>query len=100
MQNSGSLWFIIVLALLAANLPFINERLWGVWKIFSSTKPVWARLLELISLYLVIGVLAWMTEKSQTAVHVQGWQFFVITSCLFLVAAYPGYLWRYLWRRH
>jgi hypothetical protein len=99
MQNSASLWLIIVLAIGAANLPFINERLLGFWKLFSSSKPLWVRLLELLGLYAGMGLLAWQVEKSLSAVHAQGWQFFVITGCLFLVAAYPGYLWRYLRRR-
>ncbi|MFN7537237.1 MAG: DUF2818 family protein [Burkholderiales bacterium] len=99
MQNSAALWLMIVLAIATANLPFINERLLGLWKLFASTKPFWVRLLELLGLYAAVGLLAWLTEDSQSAVHAQGWQFYVTTFCLFLVAAYPGYLWRYLWRR-
>ncbi|MCA3159849.1 MAG: DUF2818 family protein [Burkholderiales bacterium] len=99
MQNSAALWLMIVLAIAAANLPFINERLLGLWKLFASAKPFWVRLLELLGLYAAVGLLAWLTEDSQSAVHAQGWQFYVTTFCLFLVAAYPGYLWRYLWRR-
>jgi len=55
MQNSAALWLMIVLALAAANLPFINERLLGLWKLFASAKPFWVRLLELLCLYAAVG---------------------------------------------
>jgi hypothetical protein len=100
MQDTVGLWLIIALAIFAANLPFINERLLGLVKIFSPVKPLWVRFLELLVLYAATGLLTWLTEKSLSAVHTQGWQFFITTFCLFLVAAYPGFVWRYLWRRH
>ncbi len=99
MQNSAALWVIIVLALLAANVPFINDRLFIFGPAFAQRKPLWVRLLEWLTLYLLVGAVVWLLEQRQGAVHSQGWPFYVTTVCLFLVAAYPGFVWRYLWRR-
>jgi hypothetical protein len=48
-------WFVILLALFGANLPFFNERLFAVLPLSSPSKPVWLRLIELFVLYLVAG---------------------------------------------
>jgi hypothetical protein len=29
----------------------------------------------------------------------QGWQFYATTGALFIVFAFPGFVWRYLWRK-
>jgi hypothetical protein len=50
-------------------------------------------------LYLLVGVLARLLEGRQGVVYPQGWEFYAITYCLFLVFAYPGFVYRYMWRR-
>jgi hypothetical protein len=89
---------VITLALLAANLPFMNQRLFAVLAL-KNPKPFWLRLLELLALYLLVGLVARVLEAKVDSVYAQGWQFYAVTLCLFLVAAYPGFVWRYLWRR-
>jgi len=96
---SLSTWFVILLALCAANLPFLNERVLGVLPLKRAEKPVWARLLELLVLYFVVGAIAWMLEARLGNAFSQGWEFYAITGCLFLVLAYPGYVLRYLRKR-
>lgn len=88
---------ILLLAFVAANLPFFNERWFLVWK--RTSKPFVIRLLELIALYFLIGLLARAVEGRLGAVHRQDWQFYAVTAALFLVFAYPGFVYRYLWRR-
>ena len=90
--------FVIVLALLAANLPFINQRLFAVLAL-KKAKSFWLRLVELLVLYLLVGLVARALEAKLGSVYSQSWQFYAVTLCLFLVAAYPGFVWRYLWRR-
>jgi hypothetical protein len=95
---SLSSWFVILLAVLAANLPFVNERLLAVVPLGSSRKPVWLRLIELIVLYAVVGILGYMLESRIGNAFAQGWEFYAVTACLFLVFAYPGFVYRYLRR--
>ena len=99
MDVSLSAWFIILLAAVAANLPFLNERILGVLPLLSGNKPVWMRLIELVVLYLLVGVLAFLLEGRIGRVHSQDWQFYAVTVCLFLVLAFPGFVMRYLRRK-
>lgn len=63
-------------------------------------KSLWMRLLELLVLYAVVGAIAWFFENSIGNAFPQGWEFYAVTGCLFLVLAYPGYVLRYLRKHH
>lgn len=89
-----------MLAAFAANMPFINERLFLVIPIGRPIKPVWIRLLELTVLYGLVRVLAYLLEARAGNAFSQHWEFYAVTICLFLVFAYPGFVLRYLRKRH
>jgi len=93
-------WFVILLALFSANLPFFNERLFAVLPLSFKSKPVWLRLIELFVLYLLVGLIARALESRIGSVFPQGWEFFAVTGCLFIVLAYPGFVMRYMRKRH
>jgi hypothetical protein len=105
MDASSASWLLIALALMAANLPFINEAVFGFIPLKRApagearNKHAWLRVLELALLYGVVGVLAWALEAKIGNVFVQTWEFYAITACLFAVLAFPGFVWRYL-RKH
>ena len=100
MSATASVWFVIVLAAVAANLPFFNERLFAMIPLKSRRKAFWMRLCELVALYAMVGGVAYALEKSIGSVQHQGWEFYAITACLFIVLAYPGFVHRYLRRHH
>lgn len=100
MDVSLSSWFVILLAAFAANMPFINERLFLLIPIGRPVKPVWIRLLELTLLYLLVRGVAYLLEARVGNAFSQGWEFYVITICLFLVLAFPGFVLRYLRKHH
>lgn len=89
--------FVVIAALVAANLPCIARRAFlGIPR--SRDKSLALRLLELLILYLVLGAIAASFEhQAYGVVQPQGWAFYAITFCLFLVCAWPGFVWRYLW---
>jgi len=87
------------LAALAANLPFMTERILFARLPASGHKVFGWRLLEVILLYVVMGLLGQWLEGRQGPQHVQQWQFYVTTFALFIVAAYPGFVIRYFWRK-
>jgi Na+(H+)/acetate symporter ActP len=97
---SLSSWLVILLALLAANLPFFSERVFGILAWRAARKPFWLRLVELFLLYFAVGALAFFIEARLGNRFHQGWEFYAVTGCLFLVLAYPGFVLRYLRRRH
>jgi NADH-quinone oxidoreductase subunit N len=96
---SLSSWFVILLAALAANLPFVNERLFSLIPLARPSKPLWLRLIELAVLYAIVGAIAYALESRIGNAFAQGWQFYAVTACLFIVLAYPGFVFRYLRRR-
>jgi hypothetical protein len=96
---SLSSWFVILLAVLAANLPFFNERLFAIFPIGKPVKPFWMRLAELLILYLIVCGIAYVLEARIGNAFPQRWEFYAITVCLFIVLAYPGFVFRYLRKR-
>jgi len=100
MDVSLSSWLVILLAVLAANLPFFSERVLGILPWRRAAKPFWLRLLEMFALYLMLGLVAFLLEARLGNRFPQGWEFYAVTGCLFIVLAYPGFVHRYLRRRH
>jgi hypothetical protein len=90
---------LLLLAMVFANLPFLSERLFLVWLPASGRKSAWLHVVEVIAFYFGTGAVAYLMESRVGPVHAQRWEFYAITACLFLVFAYPGFLYRYLWRR-
>lgn len=90
---------ILGLAFAAANLPFMLERRLFVLPAREDRKGLAWRLLELVLMYFIVGGIAWLVEKNLGPVHPQHWEFYATTACLFLVFAYPGFVYRFLWRR-
>jgi hypothetical protein len=88
---------VLLCAALAANLPFILNKVAGVWAV--PRKHVGWCLLELGVLYCAVGGLAYLLESQVSPVHVQKWQFYVTTFSLFLVLAFPGFIARFFWKR-
>ncbi|PZX27831.1 putative transmembrane lipoprotein [Cupriavidus phytorum] len=96
MSASASGWFVILLALVCANLPFVNQRLFVVIPLRQACKPLWLRLLELVVWFGVAGAAGFAVEANLGGTFAQGWQFYAITACMMLVFAFPGFTWQYL----
>lgn len=97
MSQTAAIWLVILVALLAANLPFLSER----WLLAGprpqhGAKPLWARLGELLLLYFVVGGMALLLERRAGQIYPQGWEFYAVTGALFLTLAFPGFVYRYL----
>jgi hypothetical protein len=105
MDISLASWLVVALALAAANLPFLTERVFGLvgmGKASAGTERVKrfpVRLLELIVLYFLVGLVARLLESRIGSVFTQGWEFYAVTGCMFLVLAFPGFVLRYLRKR-
>jgi hypothetical protein len=91
---------LLLLAVLAANLPFFTRRILFVIQAKSGEKHLGWRLLEVVLLYFAVGGIARALESRAGEIYPQSWEFYAITFCLFLVLAYPGFVYRYLWQRH
>jgi hypothetical protein len=93
---STASWLVIAFALAFANLPFINESVFGFIPWARPRKPFFVRLVELIVLYCVVGAIAYLLEARIGNVFMQTWEFYAISGCLFIVLAFPGFVMRYL----
>ncbi len=95
MGQSASVWLVIVLACLAANLPFLSQRLFALLPLRTG-KNLALRLAELLVMYFVVGGVALLLEKRLGQIAPQGWEFYAVTGTLFITLAFPGFVWRYL----
>ncbi len=80
-------------------MPFVNERLFALIPVGLKCKPIWLRLIELFLLYVLVGGIAHLLESRIGNAFSQGWEFYAVTASLFLVLAFPGFVFRYLRRQ-
>lgn len=95
MEHGTTTLGLVVVALLAANLPFFTNRRLGVF--LFGQKTLKGCLLEWLFFYGLFLLLGFILESRYSTHTVQGWSFYAATLCLFAVLAFPGFIWRTLW---
>ena len=98
MSQSLQIGVLIALAVLAANLPFANQRLFLLGPVRQPKSLAW-RLLELVLLYFVVGGIGLLLEQQAGQIAPQGWEFYAVTGAMFVTLAFPGFVFRYLVHR-
>ncbi|RZI86389.1 MAG: DUF2818 family protein [Rubrivivax sp.] len=88
---------MLVVAVLAANAPFVNNRLFVVGPSRAPKSLTW-RLAELMVYATAVTVLGRALEARLGQVSPQTWEFYAVGACTFLTLAFPGFVWRYLRR--
>lgn len=100
MNQSLAIAALIILMVVAANIPFLTDRVLGLvaWRRGGHPveKPFWLRLLEVLFFYGLLVLLGFVFESQIGNRFSQGWEFYAITLSVFLTCAYPGFVWRYL----
>jgi hypothetical protein len=97
-SQTASIWLVLLLAFGAANLPFLTDRLVGIVPL-AQGKNLAIRLGELVFMYLLVGGIGLLLEQRAGQIAPQKWEFYAITAALFLTFAFPGFVWRYLYKR-
>jgi len=97
MDQSAAVWLVLALAVIAANLPYFNERLLLIGP-RRAPKPAWWRLLELVLMAALTFAVGSALEARIGQRHAQGWEFYAAGACLFITLGFPGFVWRYLRR--
>lgn len=92
-----SMYILLVLAFILANLPFLNNRLLCVFKL--QNKQFAHCLFEWFVYFFLLGIIAYILESSISKVHSQNGIFFTVVLCMFAVFSFPGFVWKYLWKR-
>lgn len=99
--NIAFIWVLLLLAVIAANLPWLSERVFFIFTPKNGVKSAGMRLLEWLTLYFVVGFIALGLELKLTgAHHGQTWEFYAINFFVFLVLALPGFIYRYDLKAH
>jgi len=96
-MNATTGTFLVLLALTAANLPFLSSRVFWVLRAPGGKAFGW-HVLELVLMYFVVGGAALALEARSGQIYAQSWEFYAMTACFFVVLAFPGFVWRYLWK--
>lgn len=92
---------ILLLAFVAANLPWLTDRLFYVLPFKAGHKHLAWCLLELCMLYAVVGgITKYAEHKTFGQISSQTWEFYAVTFSLFLVFAFPGFIYKILWKKH
>jgi hypothetical protein len=97
MAGSATVWLLLAIGFVAANLPFFSERLLLVGPRLPDKGVGW-RLLELLLLAALSLALGMLVESRIGQRHPQTWPFYVAALCLFATFAFPGFVWRHLRR--
>jgi hypothetical protein len=100
MSISFVTWFLVLIAFVAANLPWLSERFFFIFAPPGGSKRFWMRLLEWLVLLLLVGLIAaGLENKSFGTVYAQAWEFYTVAACLFVVFALPGFIYRHELKR-
>ena len=95
MSATTAVWIVLLLSMVAANLPWMSNRVFFVREPKSGHKSAWQRLLEWLLLYFIVGgIVIGLEQKITGTRHAQDWEFYAVTACLFLVFALPGFIYR------
>lgn len=97
MDQSASIWLVLLLAAGLANLPFLNERLFAFGPRRQPKSFGWRVLELLVYTALVVGVGRLLEARAGQAAP-QDWQFYAVMACVVLTLAFPGFVWRHLRR--
>lgn len=99
-MNVATGLLLLAAAIAAANAPFLSRRILLLarprnYDTGGDKHGGW-RVLELVMLYFATLGLARLMEAHAGEIYRQNWEFYAVTVGLFLVLAYPGFVYRYL----
>lgn len=95
MDMSQAVWILLITAIVLANLPFmLATRLFIFIKV--PEKSFWINIAEWFLYFIITGVFAYLLEnKSMGHVAPQDWEFYTINLFMFMIFAFPGFVYRY-----
>ncbi len=97
MSQSWAIWIFLPVAVCAANLPFVSQRLLAVVPLQTPKTP-WLRLAELLVFYFCAGGVGLALEQRVGQLAPQTWEFYAITVAMFVTFSFPGFVYCYLFK--
>lgn len=93
MTEQTAVGVLLLLSFIAANLPWLSDRLFFILRPATGNKRTVYRLLEWLFMYITAGGIALGLEHKLTGnTHAQEWEFYAVTGCLFIIFALPGFI--------
>ena len=95
---TSSIILILLFSFIAANVPWLSERFFIIFTPpFGGKKKIWMRLVEWLSFAFLAVLFAWGLEQKTTGtIQAQDWEFYAIFMSLFVVFAFPSFIYRHL----
>lgn len=91
MTNQYLIIISLILAFVAANVPWVSDKVFLFFSV--NNKSGWLRWIEWFVLYLMsLGMGFSLEYKLMGTLSSQDWEFYVVTMCLFIVFALPGFI--------
>ncbi len=88
---------LLLLMLVLANTSCLSERVFFLYQPKLLPKSIYWCLLELVAYYFVFLVMAFYAERLMLGQGiVQGWEFYSVTASVFIVCAFPGFVYKFL----
>lgn len=96
MTLDQAVWVLLVTAIVLANIPWIiNNRIF-LFIPLKQAKNIWLGIAEWFVYFLIAGALAFLLEKTAMGnIASQEWEFYVVNLFLFMIFAFPGFIYRY-----
>jgi len=94
-DQGSAVWLLLITAMVLANLPFIMaNRLFLLIPVESKSFIV--NMIEWFTYFALTGLFAYLLEKKVMG-HVapQDWEFYTIVFFMFMIFAFPGFIYRY-----
>jgi hypothetical protein len=96
MNITAAAFVWLVSGFVFANWPFLSEKKFLFFG--QGLKTMGFRLLELAVGFSLLLAIGFGLEGSIGRMQTQTWNFYAISLCIFVLMAYPGFVWRYLRR--
>jgi len=95
MDLNQAVWLLLVTAIVLSNIPFILSNRVFIF-IKTPNKSVVITMAEWFLYFIVTGMFAYLLEnKSMGHVAPQEWEFYTIALFMFMIFAFPGFIYRY-----
>lgn len=86
----------LLLMFFMANLGWVSDKWLGL---AGTVRHLWQRFAALVPAYFITLLVAYFVEQLVMGqVWPQGWEFYSVTFCVFLVLSFPGFAYRVLWK--
>lgn len=96
MSISSAVLLLLVVAVVAANYPWLSQKVFFIFPEPAIGKSAWMRCVEwLLNFTVVLLFGLGLERKINGVIHVQQWEFFVVGFLFFMVLAMPGFIYRY-----